>query len=135
MQDYAFTVKYNKPTDEYKTVYDDLFGKWQKRGVTLKYKEMHTDAKIWHYHGLITLPRDFYLKRLMKDGFHLKLNLVYDVTGWIDYCRKNHVNILPNLFKTSSQTLPGEVSTMQATEQDLTKIDETPILTRSLFKR
>lgn len=135
MQDYAFTVKYNKSTDNYETMYAELFMKWAKLGIMIKYKEMHTDAKIPHYHGLITLPKVLYLKRVTPAGYKVKITLMFDMTGWIAYCRKNHVNILPKLFPTTAKlTLGAEVTAEQATDYSEDS-DPIPALRRSLFRK
>lgn len=136
MQDYAFTVKYNKPTDEHQTMFAELFIKWATLGITIKYKELHTDAKIPHYHGLLTLPsKSFYLKKVTPAGFWVKLTFVFDVTGWIAYCRKNHVNILPKLFTdTAKVTLSTEVTAEPAIAYSEDS-DPIPVLRRSLFRK
>lgn len=139
MQDYAFTVKYNMPTDEYVKLYDDLFAKWAKQGVIVKYREMHTDVKIPHYHGLISMAKNFFFKKLMIKGFHVKFNMLFDNAGWIAYCRKNNVNVLPKLFAASAKlTLEGEVTSEHIGDPELATYetdDSPPIPRRSVFRR
>lgn len=98
MQDYAFTVKYNRKTDDIAKEYERLFKLWDKKKVNIKYKEMHTDKPIYHYHGLMEVSKRLFLKTLMVYGFHIKIEIVNSYKAWYRYCNKQHVNIMPNLF-------------------------------------
>lgn len=56
------------------------------------YPERDSQGKI-HYHGVIYVPKTFYRKRLEFKGFHLKLEQIYDLQGWIRYITKDQLKI------------------------------------------
>lgn len=52
-----------------------------------------------HIHGIIMLRRGFYRKKLCVQGFHMKLELIYDEKGWEDYIIKHKYDTPSSCFK------------------------------------
>lgn len=104
MESWAFTVVYNDNTlthDEYEQKYDEIMKFWQKNGVkitTFTYEDQTKDHKPTklHIHGQCEIGRGVYRKKLMMDGYHIKLKAWYS-KGWTEYSKKNVVKV--NLFK------------------------------------
>ena len=105
-QDYAFTLKYNRKTEDINFIYNTLFEMWKERGVVIKFNEVHENTKVKHYHGLISVKRNYYLKRLMLDGFHLKLEAIYNEDGWYNYCKKEDLFYIKNTLD-NEEGIPG----------------------------
>lgn len=89
-ESYAFTIKRVKsPTTVTEQSYAEIIDLWRKMGY-IKYLESEKDSKgVLHLHGVILLRRGFYRKKLCLEGFHVKLDLIYDETGWIRYIQKS----------------------------------------------
>lgn len=41
-----------------------------------------------HYHGIISITKGFFRKRLKVNGFHIKLVEIFDIKGWHSYMTK-----------------------------------------------
>lgn len=42
-----------------------------------------------HLHGLITIPANMFRKKLLLDGFNMKIVAITNSKGWLDYCNKD----------------------------------------------
>lgn len=60
-------------------------------------KDNETTYKGLHAHGIIKLTKRFYRKKLMKEGYHLKLEELYDIEGWRKYIKKSQDKIQVNV--------------------------------------
>jgi len=43
----------------------------------------------WHVHGILSLPKKFFRKKLMTHGYHIKLVEIYNLEGWQSYLKKD----------------------------------------------
>lgn len=66
----------------------------------IKHIEYEYDSKSkLHIHGIIVLRRGFYRKKLCVQGFHMKLELIYDDNGWETYITKHKYDTPASCFK------------------------------------
>lgn len=86
---FAYTVKALGNQTAAKESYDEVFRKFVSNG-TVEYKvaELDPQGKL-HYHGILVLPKNFYRKRLVTKGIHLKLVEVFNKAGWLRYIHKD----------------------------------------------
>lgn len=54
------------------------------------YSERDSHNKL-HYHGVMIIKKGFYRKRLECQGYHLKLEEIYDMDGWFRYITKDQI--------------------------------------------
>ncbi len=90
----AFSVKFNCPNNKDITEkdYDPFFTNLYARVECVEfYCGEIGKNKILHFHGLITIKRSMFRKKLFMKGYHLQLREVYNLTGWRNYCYKNDI--------------------------------------------
>lgn len=90
-QDFAITLKLNHKFKQWlPSDYLSIRTKWMKEfnGVNLHTYFFEKEGGC-HLHGIITLPRNFYRKRLMQKGLHIHMIPLFAVEGWLEYCKKN----------------------------------------------
>lgn len=87
---FAYTVKALGAFDIATSAYEPFFNRLDKLGIQVEYKVSENDSlgKL-HFHGIMYLPKGFYRKRIMVNGFHIKLKEVTNKTGWIKYIHKD----------------------------------------------
>ncbi len=87
---FAYTVKALGANDVTTGHYHPFFDRLNKLSIEVEYKVSERDklGKV-HYHGIMYLPKGFYRKRLMINGFHIKLREITDKAGWITYIHKD----------------------------------------------
>lgn len=91
MEIFSFTAKINvnmnidiAPSD-----YDNLFSLWVKMGCIIETKVFEDDTRgKCHVHGIISIPKGMLRKKLMLNGIHIKMEPIYDKSGWLEYIRK-----------------------------------------------
>jgi len=88
---YAYTVKYlGKQLTMQEAGYDAFFHNLQECFVEIKYKIGERDSKgRLHYHGIILVEKNLYMKRLCLQGYHTRFDEVYDESGWLTYIHKD----------------------------------------------
>lgn len=125
---YAYTVKYLKNKTEEATAYERFFDKLSKFGIKVEYKVAERDrhGKL-HYHGIIYIEKGFFRRRLITENISLKLEEIYDRSGWIKYISKDlehrHLEL-----QASEEGYNTDDSVMSVSDEPR------PIYTRSLFK-
>lgn len=133
---WAVTIKYN-PNDmtssEMKTAYELFKSKWEAvKGLTILhwiYEEQDKKGRHCklHVHGVISISRGLYRKKLQEKNFHIKM-VTYTSNGWDTYMKKN---IKLKLFE------PTEVTTTliptRSMSPNLSDQDNIEIPKRSLF--
>lgn len=95
-EQWAFTIKCNKncmTDDELRTAYQLVMQKWKDHGVFIdKYiyedETKHGERTKLHVHGICTIKRGLYRKKLMVKGFGMKL-VPFTSAGWEDYMVKH----------------------------------------------
>lgn len=86
---FAFTVKYNKGEAVDDSDYYRWFDNARKCECNILKSVSEKDSKgRLHYHGVMSVPRSLYRKRLSMSGFHFKLVELYDAEGWDVYIMK-----------------------------------------------
>lgn len=87
---FAYTVKTLGATVTSTSAYDTFFNKLAKLNIEIEYKVSELDSlgKL-HYHGIMYLPKGFYRKRIMSNGYHVKLREVTNRAGWLTYIHKD----------------------------------------------
>lgn len=88
---FTYTVKaLGKDLDpDYKKVFDKL----NQHNVDIHYIQGERDDKgKFHYHGLINLPNGFFRKKLIVQGFNMKLEEFYPGDEWKKYAYKDVPN-------------------------------------------
>lgn len=89
---FAYTIKKLNKTNQPPSQgdYDVFFKKLSKFNITVEYKISELDSKGHiHYHGILYLDKGFYRRKLMIKGFHMKLDEIYDKSGWVKYIHKD----------------------------------------------
>lgn len=103
MEDYAFTIKYVSKDHTHKYLpsdYDTIFIKWMNLGCVVETKYAEEDSKgRCHIHGIVNIPKGFLRKKLCQTGLHVKLDKIYERSGWLSYIRKAQAQ--KPLFKTT----------------------------------
>lgn len=110
MEHWAFTIKYVKHesmsmTDDHITEkYEEILSSWNSRkNVKVIYRNYERDKQNrLHIHGIIESTRRLYFKPLMKHGFTMKFELIYDEAGWKKYITKEEKPNPKCLFKRGS---------------------------------
>lgn len=120
MEKWAFTIKYNPnglTSDEYKVKIEELLKQWQKNKVEVISRVYEDQDKMGHQtkihmHGIISMKRGIYRKKLQKDGYHIKLVAYKDGDiRWDKYIVKN--------LNTTLDMIPElEGSTIEEPEDD-----------------
>lgn len=109
---YAVTIRRNDKQDATETDYIPMLDHLIKSGVVIHELVYENDSgKTYagmHVHGVLYIKKHFYRKRLMKDGFHIKMEEIYSWEGWQKYINKGYV-------KKIIMTEPGYTPT----EEDL----------------
>lgn len=87
---FGFTVKDNRQDV---TDYDSFMDRAKRMECDIQeyYPEKDSKGRL-HLHGIISIPKGFYRKKLMMSGLHLKLEEIYDIDGWRRYCKKSQPN-------------------------------------------
>lgn len=87
---YGFTVKDNRQDV---TDYDSFFDRCNKFKCDVQeyYGELDSKGRL-HFHGIISIPKGFYRKKLCMPGLHLDLEEIYDLKGWVKYIKKDLKN-------------------------------------------
>lgn len=88
---YGFTIK--STSGHKRSDYTPIFSKWEdnKQNVEMVTKHLEYGKHDYlHYHGIITIKKGFYRKRLEMKGYHIKLVEVFDIKGWVKYITKEH---------------------------------------------
>ncbi len=91
MESWAFTVKYlsrEKKIDE--KCYEPFFERLYSLGSNIVMIAELDSKKILHFHGIVSLPKNFYRKFLCIKGFHVKFKTLYNYIGWQKYIFKNY---------------------------------------------
>lgn len=113
METWAFTIIYNKndlTEDEYRQKYDEILRHWDKYNVLIEHivyedKKKNGDRTKLHVHGRCCIKRGVFRKKLLLDGFHIKLES-WRSAGWTEYCDKNKAVL--KMFKNIE--VPNKVS-------------------------
>lgn len=97
MEDYAFTIKFNVKRDCSCNVtvcqYDDVIALWQHLGCDIVDYVLERDSNnCLHAHGIVSIPVNLFRKRLMTTGMHMKLDMITDREGWINYIKKHQAS-------------------------------------------
>lgn len=86
---YAFTLKAladpkNVRVKDYAPVLEHM----SQYGLIKCAEVEHGLRGVCHIHGIILLRRGFFRKKLCFEGFHMKLEFMYNEVGWKKYIRK-----------------------------------------------
>lgn len=85
---YAFTIKKLGKSVVSLKDYADIMSNMTNYGfVKCAEYERDSQGKL-HVHGIVLLRRGFFRKKLCMQGFHVKLEYIYDENGWINYITK-----------------------------------------------
>ena len=89
---FAFTVKILglKPSKCDEKDYEVFFDSLYKKCMIVNFKIAEFDSKgLLHYHGVITLKKNYYRKKLIVKGYHLHVTKLRSLFIWTKYCYKN----------------------------------------------
>lgn len=95
MNYYALTLKKNVPKNVTckRSDYDVIWKTFEKYDVQTRHLQWELDRSLrLHYHGVVILPKNFYRRKLMLEGFHLNLlplRTMDDYNRWVRYCYKD----------------------------------------------
>jgi len=89
---YAFTLRKTKLVDLHEPKllrihYGEHLTLFEQLGCTIIDHEYEEKGGL-HVHGIINIPRDFFIKRLRYRGWNLDVKVIYDEVGWLSYIRK-----------------------------------------------
>jgi len=87
MERWAFTIKDNRVDS---TDYNQFFDLCKKNHCVIdcSYKELDKKGKL-HLHGIINIPKECYRKKLLPNGLHMKLKMLFNEQGWDEYITKD----------------------------------------------
>lgn len=88
---WAFTIKKlgGEASEVCEDDYINILDTFSKAGqVTHAIHETDPKGRL-HVHGVILLRKGFYRKMLCLQGFHVKLDELYNESGWIRYIKKD----------------------------------------------
>lgn len=111
---WAFTVKWNSPKgmthDELTAKLDELVEHWKVKGVELleridEDRDKRGELTPLHMHGVISVKRGLYRKKLCLPGFHVKLVSLYLPSRWSRYCNKNSNTRSPVVERSDEHSL------------------------------
>jgi len=88
-QGWAFTVKKLGKGKVTLESYVDVIGLFNKYGFIKKAEYERDSRGVLHVHGILLLRKGFLRKKLLLQGFHTKLEELYDESGWVDYIVKD----------------------------------------------
>lgn len=90
MEDWAFTIKFqSKPDCKPSDYYDVVYKVWEGLGCRIVSQVFETDSKgVCHAHGIVSIPKSFYRKRMKIEGVHVFIRELTDRAGWIAYMNK-----------------------------------------------
>lgn len=103
---YAFTAKYNSKEKATYEQYNLLFDKWAKCGQIQKQIYEKDKCGRLHAHGIISLPKGFFRKKLSDIGLHYKLEEIYNIEGWNRYIMKEQYKVPHKLFPIQRAKVP-----------------------------
>lgn len=91
MEEFALTVKFNNKPDCKPSDYIGLFDEWRaKYSVDIHNVYYEPDKQdVCHAHGLISLPRGFYRKKLSTIGVYYYIEKLHNRAGWLQYASKS----------------------------------------------
>lgn len=95
---YAFTLRRTTTkVDLTREIYEAKLSKIRDMGINITDHVYETTAGL-HCHGVMQVPKKFYMKRLRTRGWRIQLDEIYDYAGWLAYITKEHmlVSIVPN---------------------------------------
>lgn len=100
VQTWAMTIRCNKKKEADERDLFEYLAYAMSKGAILKEMYFEKDSgKTYnglHAHGIIELKKGYLRKRLMKDGYHIKLEELYNKEGWLKYIRKSEDKIFVN---------------------------------------
>lgn len=142
---FAFTVKDNRlDVTDYVSFFDKLTS--NKCIVECKYPEYDSKGRL-HYHGCVQIPKKVLRSKLNIKGLSMRFIYVYDMEGWLKYCRKDqeeYKSIAPqpvgqrrSLFITRRPCIAKRAATDELTMEEI--LDQLPddlmvMPKRKLFK-
>lgn len=87
---WAFTVKkLRSPSLADEAHYTKVLLHLSKFGFVKTCRSERDPKGVLHIHGIIMLRKGMLRKKLVVQGFHMKLELIYDEHGWEDYIMKD----------------------------------------------
>lgn len=89
--EYAFTIKQlgKENTAATPSTYDTVYAHWQKYKCHTTFIAYEADSRgICHAHGIISIPKNLYQKKLKVMGFQSYIRPLVDKAGWVKYCEK-----------------------------------------------
>lgn len=93
MEQFAFTVKkvVGKPETVTKADYDHYITTICKLGAKLEHinYEFDKQGNRLHFHAIISLPKNYYRKKLLMKGYSVDFKVLNDKAGWLAYIRKD----------------------------------------------
>lgn len=96
---FAYTVKVlRKPKDATEETYETWFKHAIDSHAIIISRFPEVTSGILHYHGILMLSKNYFRRRLIVHGFHMKLDKLYNKKRWLKYCCKQCVEKMPKLF-------------------------------------
>lgn len=114
-EDWAFTIKFHsKPDAKPSDYFDVVFKVWQSYGCQIVSHVFEPDSKgVCHSHGIVSIPKGFYRKRMKIEGVHVFVREITDRKGWIAYMNKTK-RLKPNsAFGTRPSASEGGSNELQ----------------------
>lgn len=139
---FSCTIKKNVKKEDVSTVkpstYEEVILKLKSLGVQFTYINYEDDTKgCCHVHCVASIKKGVYRKDLLKhvSPFHIRLDKIYDLKGWVKYAMKNQ-----SIFKKADEEARAGFTNSYTVSpiDDDTPIDDEytfKIPTRSMFKR
>lgn len=105
---FSCTIKKNVKLNDVSTVkpstYEELLTRLRSLGVEFTDINFEDDSKgLCHIHCVASIRKGVYRKQLLKDvsPFHVRLDKIYDLRGWLKYAKKNATK--KNIFKVADK--------------------------------
>lgn len=98
---WAFTVKWNCPVNDRPHVFEERYDAWINMchsfqlDITKCCYEKDS-SQLLHCHGIVRVPKSFWMRKLNMKGYHTNFEKIYDEAGWLRYCQKDQLP-LPTL--------------------------------------
>lgn len=91
---WAFTIKKlgGKPNSITLADYSDVLELYAKSGKISHSTEERDSSGRLHIHGILELKKHFFIKKLCRNGFHMKFDELFDEEGWRRYINKSFDN-------------------------------------------
>lgn len=131
----SWAVTVRKHAKKTETITETDYNDWiQKAGPLLQYHVFEEDKgkPHVHLHGILNLPVNYFKKKLTLKGYNTKIVEIFDLQGWLEYCKKDLNLRTKVIFECEAMDIAERIPDSPLSSASS---EPGPIFKRNLFKK